>query len=299
MKYPMKLMISGSSIKELADNARKFLEEVDGSVQVEQSQSQVDDASPFGAPPALPSVDDSFQSVNSNNVLPPPVMASEPNVPAQAANIPSQVGGTENSAVSALDSRGLPWDARIHASSKALTKDGSWRYKRGAEQSEIDAVEAELRGKPASQPVQFTPPPVPMGAPGALPPTQEVASAQNQNFGGTAAPLAIAPVQQNVQPQQMAGERAQELNQQPAVAPAQLAPIPMNQSVSLVHSAQTFRANMVGVLAELVKQGKVNQAYIGQLCGHFGVEYIHQVNDEQAAHLFETFVQAGLIQKAM
>lgn len=43
------------------------------------------------------------------------------------------------------DSRGLPWHADIHASSKALNADGTWRTKRGVDKALVASVEAELR----------------------------------------------------------------------------------------------------------------------------------------------------------
>ena len=48
-------------------------------------------------------------------------------------------------AVPILDSTGLQWDARIHASTKARTDDGAWRKKRNVAPELIKTVEAELR----------------------------------------------------------------------------------------------------------------------------------------------------------
>lgn len=42
-----------------------------------------------------------------------------------------------------LDARGIPWDERIHASTKGINKDGTWRYKRGVQESLINKIEAE------------------------------------------------------------------------------------------------------------------------------------------------------------
>lgn len=50
------------------------------------------------------------------------------------------------------DSKGMPWDGRIHASSKNKVADGTWRYKRGCDEAVIAQIEAELRatmGAPA------------------------------------------------------------------------------------------------------------------------------------------------------
>ena len=52
----------------------------------------------------------------------------------------------------ALDKNNLPWDARIHASSKAINADGSWRAKKMIDAAVVATVEAELRatmGAPA------------------------------------------------------------------------------------------------------------------------------------------------------
>lgn len=59
-----------------------------------------------------------------------------------------------------LDSEGLPWDARIHSSSKAKIKDGTFKLKRGLETDYVAGIKAELAGVmniPAVAPT--TPPP--------------------------------------------------------------------------------------------------------------------------------------------
>lgn len=43
-----------------------------------------------------------------------------------------------------LDSRGLPWDARIHAGTKTKIADGSWKMKRGVDADVVEQVDAEL-----------------------------------------------------------------------------------------------------------------------------------------------------------
>lgn len=48
-----------------------------------------------------------------------------------------------------VDSRGFPWDERIHASSKAINADGTWRNKRGVDSDLLHTVEAELMQKTA------------------------------------------------------------------------------------------------------------------------------------------------------
>lgn len=66
-----------------------------------------------------------------------PGIASIPVAPASAA--PGSVASVE------LDKNGLPWDARIHASTKAMNVDKTWRTKRGVDPALVTQVEAELR----------------------------------------------------------------------------------------------------------------------------------------------------------
>lgn len=47
-----------------------------------------------------------------------------------------------------LDSAGIPWDERIHASTKTQNKDGTWTRRRNTEDAVFDAVMAELKGTP-------------------------------------------------------------------------------------------------------------------------------------------------------
>lgn len=66
--------------------------------------------------------------------------ASQPN----AAPDPSQdVEPLFNSGE--VDSRGYPWDERIHASTQAKNADGTWRNKRGVSKELVEEVEAEFR----------------------------------------------------------------------------------------------------------------------------------------------------------
>lgn len=44
-----------------------------------------------------------------------------------------------------LDSQGLPWDSRIHASTKTLIADGSWKLRRGVDPAEVEKVKAQLK----------------------------------------------------------------------------------------------------------------------------------------------------------
>lgn len=68
-------------------------------------------------------------------------------------------------AAPALDKDGLPWDERIHAGTKALNADGTWRGRRGIDAGLKSKVEAELRATIGSAPVQQAAAPAPVPAP--------------------------------------------------------------------------------------------------------------------------------------
>jgi hypothetical protein len=86
-----------------------------------------------------------------------------------------------NSNAPTADSANFPWDARIHAKSKALNADGTWRKRRNIDANLVASVEAELRSRsapppqvqvysaPPSAPPAYTPP-MPNMAPPSAPP---------------------------------------------------------------------------------------------------------------------------------
>ena len=80
--------------------------------------------------------------------FPPPVLTETSNAavaqPAPTHLLPppppqQQAPGIE------VDKAGLPWDGRIHASSRAVVADGTWRQKRGVDPTLLAQVTAELQ----------------------------------------------------------------------------------------------------------------------------------------------------------
>lgn len=60
------------------------------------------------------------------------------------ANMTPSVPPVPQAAGIDVDSKGSPWDGRIHASTRAKVADGTWRMKRGADESLISSVQAEI-----------------------------------------------------------------------------------------------------------------------------------------------------------
>lgn len=100
---------------------------------------------------------------SASSVPVPPPVSAVPVPPASATPTSPAVAAT-------LDSKGLPWDGRIHASTKSVKADGSWTQKRNVPEATVVAVEAELKGGQAARaPAALVPAavPVPPAAPAA------------------------------------------------------------------------------------------------------------------------------------
>lgn len=73
--------------------------------------------------------------------------------------------GEQNNSAPTVDKNNLPWDERIHAGTKALNADGTWKKRRGVDDATTASVTAELQGTPAPTPtpapVAETPAPTP------------------------------------------------------------------------------------------------------------------------------------------
>lgn len=94
-----------------------------------------------------------------------------PPAPPAPGTAPSESDSSASSSTGSveLDKAGLPWDERIHSSSRNLVADGTWRRKRGVDESLVQTVEAELRSIPkaagAGVPTAPSAPIAPVSAP--------------------------------------------------------------------------------------------------------------------------------------
>lgn len=97
---------------------------------------------------------------SENTIVDAPVPIADgilPGSPVETAITPNtaKIFGVE------IDSAGLPWDDRIHASSKAfLSKGGGWKKKRGVDPAIVAQVEAELKTTLMPVPTNTAPAPV-------------------------------------------------------------------------------------------------------------------------------------------
>lgn len=135
--------------------------------------------------PPVPSTADATAPISAP--VDPQVFSAEP---MSAPPVPSVLVPPVPSALAAdaslvLDASGLPWDERIHSSSRAFIAGGVWRQRRNLPDGEKLRVEAELRtrmGAPAQSaaplpPVPVAPAVVPVPSPPATPTSTQPAAA--------------------------------------------------------------------------------------------------------------------------
>lgn len=102
-------------------------------------------------PAALLDGTDAPTAVDMSGAMQPQTLT--PAMPALTAEDDDADDATVATDAPALDSTGLPWDARIHAASKAMVSGNKWRKRKGVADATVIAVEAELRGTPAAVPM--------------------------------------------------------------------------------------------------------------------------------------------------
>jgi hypothetical protein len=124
-------------------------------------------------------------------------MAGTPRMDAVASPVADALATVENVEV---DSTGLPWDERIHASTKGKNADGSFKKRRGVDDLTFQRVANAIRvtaGAPATPaavpapPVAVAPVPAPP-APAVPPPPAPAAPSRYQQFVAWLAPHLIS-----------------------------------------------------------------------------------------------------------
>lgn len=151
-----------------------------------------------------------------------------------------------------LDATGLPWDERIHASTKTKKADGSWTKRRGVQDSEYMAVEAELRAKFPTLPTGGVPSaamasPVVAASPVAEPVAQPVVAAPVPVAAPVVAAAPVAPVAQPVVAAPI-----------PVAAPA---PTPVPQPMQSPTTLHELMQNL-GPLMDPAQGGRITAEYL-------------------------------------
>lgn len=250
----IKVLVEGNTANEMRRNLEAFFASVkdEQSAPAQPRQYSDDDITHLGSTTA----NESPSQVEATITTPPPI---------------HEYHKTKGALLEfGVDSRGIPWDERIHSAGDNKTnKNGTWRQRRGVEPKLVEQVEQELLQRMKSEHTEVASPAIP----------QQVPNSQ---------PIAATPVPLTVVPPVMAS--------MPASIPQPVAPPPLPpQPVTFAHTKETFREQLIPTLAKLTEIGKLTEAYITQLKGHFGVDQIWKLTPEQTDTMFESFVQHGLL----
>lgn len=94
--------------------------------------------------------------MNTTSVPTPPAVAPVPTPPGADGKSGLEMLSADsftgaNGITIQLDKAGLPWDVRIHSSSKNTNKDGTWKAKKNVTPLETNTVTAELRNALANR----------------------------------------------------------------------------------------------------------------------------------------------------
>jgi hypothetical protein len=206
--------------------------------------------------------------------------------------LPAAVGGER-------DSSGLPWDGRIHAKSKEKNADGTWRRRRNIEDEEFYKVTAELRAIVGSLPQgQSVDGPRAGVAPAGIAPMPGL----NQITPPAAPTAAVLPFTMPGMPAQTpvipaVGGMPQATP--PPAKPAYKASKPLIPGQIPAFGYLEFRRDFIELLAFLIKEGKIDQAYVEACKNYFKVKEFHDVcdDDDKCEEVFKTWAEAGFITK--
>lgn len=212
-------------------------------------------AASVNVPPALPiSTAPAGAPTAAATVPTPPTAATVPiAAPASASAATPGPAGVE------LDSSGLPWDGRIHGSTKSKNQDGTWRQKRGLNDPGLkDKVEAELRAAMAAKaPASAPSTPAPVMSPGAA------SSVPAPSTPPVAPPVPTPPASPSVPPVP-AAPTTEPAPAAPAASTTAVPTAPSSPPVPRVAPAgETFGQLMARIaprMTDATVQAKVNEA---------------------------------------
>ena len=172
--------------------------------------------------------------------------------------VPAPVAPVAPVAASAeLDARGLPWDKRIHASTRTKVAAGTWKYARGVAADYIAQVERELRA------VQAIPVPVTVthGSPELDADAVKLEQLAGEGAAGLADVFAAPPAPTPVVPLPPAMVRELE-------STGHLAPLPPTAPAPM-----TF-AQLMQHLTPMLVSGKLTQPMLQQVVGSLGLPHL-------------------------
>lgn len=216
------------------------------------------------SPPSQASTPAQVGSPNASTPLTAPTAA--------ATSGDATTGQTADAA--SLDKDGVPWDSRIHSSSRKVNADGRWAKRKGVQPLEHQQITQELQNLMASQ-VGHVPPPAGLPAGGVLGnpvnvPHHEAIPVPGQPDAFVAAPIAMAaPVEQVAAPMPVMPAPVEQVT---APAPnTAVAPMPVMAPVQMAAPApalvpQTYVELAQWLARQMAPNGKLTPEHVEHFC---------------------------------
>lgn len=168
-----------------------------------------------------------------------------------------------------LDAQGLPWDSRIHASTKTFIADGSWKLRRGVDPTEVEKVKAQLKEL--------------MAVPKFTDLTSELMNTPNADNEVAqalvdAARVPVPPAPVVVGMDLAAGTDTTVITQIPP-APKSHYLIDQDPNVAANQQPTVTLTDLIGRMSAAIAAGKLTQASIAEICVKHGVSEFHLLSN--------------------
>ena len=276
-----KIIVHADSMEELKLNLEPIFNLIDKSKVVTQPTPEDLGYGDEGIPVA-PSLAAEIIGEEADAVMTAPTPFPIPTAPQQvsvAATLPSdrELPGPT------VDSRGIPWDSRIHSANQSVNKDGTWKKRRNVDEALVKEIE---KGLTAPVVPAFVPP-MPSPAPVVEQPVAAAPALPNLGFPAPPAftppsPAPVAPVIPALPPV---------VPQQAPVVPA--VPSAPDAFVREAHTLETFRAKFVMIVNNLIAAHQIKnpREWLAQITAHYGAANWWQIVENQlhAEQLFQAF----------
>lgn len=251
--YKFNLVIEGKSFKDLMSNVETALKDIKSSSQMLFKQD-------------AETKEVTVETKGDAEVESPPLRHIEDARPSSEEEEVKEEPTTPESNED-LDADGLPWDRRIHSSSKTKTTKGVWKRKRGVKQADVEKIEEELLNAQKPAPAAPEAPSVP----------KNVTVPEVPKAPGPEVEAPAKKIDKVVPPPQ------------PEIAPE-----------ADGYTLEAFKLNAIKIIIDLNKSKKIDPEYIGSLCAYFNVPRIYDAiaDDAMAEVIYEEFIKHGLIKGA-
>lgn len=169
-----------------------------------------------------------------------------------------------------LDKEGLPWDSRIHSSSKATIADGSWKLRRGVDPTEVEKVKAQLKEL--------------MAVPKFTDLTSELLNVafNTPNADNEVAQALVDAARVPVPPAPVIVGMGTDTSVITQIPPAPKSHYLIDQDPTVAANQQptpVTLTDLIGRMSKAIAEGRLSQANVTEICVKYGVSEFHLLSN--------------------